>query len=491
MLNWSYQSTKPCSVLVGENPQFIPASKSATSEANLSTSSRPKTSSASGGNFLELVYDRKRRQVSNPPHAFVLSTTSDSTVDPYSLTSEHDTKNIEHASTLTPLLHDTTKNNNGTETPLMSVTNNATWRNHTPKTYNITTTSPPPEKPVEIDEKDITTDFPTTTDNYQFDFSEDHSFLDDESQLQDDPDTFFVNADDSKIHESPEAKIKTANELPDSPLIAYGEEEIHIIKLFHQTSTTEKSKSATTQDNKMKENNSKELTDANLSAFPNSGLDIPKKSNRFNDPLLMHDIRNATNSKTVTTKQVDSIEQPHVKVIEVPSISTTPSKRLLVNVTIATDPDPNNPYAAQSVYVLSVSVPTDDIAGATASENVKHSFQKEESDKKPTLLPNLENQELSGGGCECSCPCLGESGEVGVNMTDYDYVDDLLKNNMKMDYTSTIESSSVTDLTEPTEASETSTSSTKRPELTTKLPPPPTILILEGRVRNKISSLAN
>ncbi|XP_063907083.1 teneurin-m isoform X3 [Zophobas morio] len=48
VLNWSYQSAKPCSVLVGENTQFVPASKSATSETNLSTSSRPKTSSSGG-----------------------------------------------------------------------------------------------------------------------------------------------------------------------------------------------------------------------------------------------------------------------------------------------------------------------------------------------------------------------------------------------------------------------------------------------------------
>ncbi|XP_064214919.1 teneurin-m isoform X7 [Tribolium castaneum] len=48
VLNWSYQSTKPCSVLVGENTQFVPPSKTATSETNLSTSSRPKTSSSGG-----------------------------------------------------------------------------------------------------------------------------------------------------------------------------------------------------------------------------------------------------------------------------------------------------------------------------------------------------------------------------------------------------------------------------------------------------------
>nr|XP_015834527.1 PREDICTED: teneurin-m isoform X2 [Tribolium castaneum] len=62
VLNWSYQSTKPCSVLVGENTQFVPPSKTATSETNLSTSSRPKTSSSGDANSTDYDY---RDDVSN------------------------------------------------------------------------------------------------------------------------------------------------------------------------------------------------------------------------------------------------------------------------------------------------------------------------------------------------------------------------------------------------------------------------------------------
>ncbi|VEN58894.1 unnamed protein product, partial [Callosobruchus maculatus] len=59
LLNWSYQNTKPC-VLVGDNTQVVPASKSAPSETNLSTSTRPKTQSAStgdGNSSQEFDYD--------------------------------------------------------------------------------------------------------------------------------------------------------------------------------------------------------------------------------------------------------------------------------------------------------------------------------------------------------------------------------------------------------------------------------------------------
>lgn len=55
LLNWSYQNTKACTVLVGENSDGFPVSKTTTSEDNLSTSSRPRPSS-SGGNA------RKRRR---------------------------------------------------------------------------------------------------------------------------------------------------------------------------------------------------------------------------------------------------------------------------------------------------------------------------------------------------------------------------------------------------------------------------------------------
>ncbi|CAH1124665.1 unnamed protein product [Ceutorhynchus assimilis] len=51
LLSWSYQTTKPCAVLVGDNTEIVPASKTAPSETNQSTSSRPKpaTSTANSG----------------------------------------------------------------------------------------------------------------------------------------------------------------------------------------------------------------------------------------------------------------------------------------------------------------------------------------------------------------------------------------------------------------------------------------------------------
>ncbi|VEN58895.1 unnamed protein product, partial [Callosobruchus maculatus] len=105
LLNWSYQNTKPC-VLVGDNTQVVPASKSAPSETNLSTSTRPKTQSAStGGKYVDQVYARKRRQVSNDQHAFVLSNPPPSTSGSSSLhdgTSLHDLHDVDTISTNNP-----------------------------------------------------------------------------------------------------------------------------------------------------------------------------------------------------------------------------------------------------------------------------------------------------------------------------------------------------------------------------------------------------
>ena len=458
----------------------MPASKSATSETNLSTSSRPKTSS-SGGNFLALVYSRKRRQVDNPPsHAFVLSNiTSDSTAVnfPNSSTTEHDIDR-EHASTLEPL-HDTNVTDTGTQ--LSTVTNSPpaeTEHTQIQKVENVTTTAPP--DPLTTTETD---------DSYQFEEADaDHSFLD-TSQLQDDPESFFSSIDldaESKL----EVEDQTSEEIKSKIREEYAyerQDEVQIVKLNHEPfSTTMKTKTnySIARD---KNSDSKELTDSNLSALPNPGADLAMKPVvNFNEPLLLHE-SNATN--TVTKQfQAEAVASPKIRVIEVPPVASfgpSSAKRVLVNVTIATEPDSNNPHAAQSVYVLSVSVPTDDGVNQATNSDIKHSFQKEEGDKRTTQTP-LETEKRDGpwgGACECSCPCMDASNEFADanNNTDYDYRDDAVKATTAAPDFHSDEASSVSDATDTTETSETWTPATVCPEVTTKLPPPPTILILEGR----------
>ena len=65
VLNWSYQSAEACTVLVGNDVEVHPKT---TSEANRTTSPRPRPSS--GGNHVARydALDRKRRSISHPQH---------------------------------------------------------------------------------------------------------------------------------------------------------------------------------------------------------------------------------------------------------------------------------------------------------------------------------------------------------------------------------------------------------------------------------------
>lgn len=70
VLNWSYENTKPCAVLVGEETQVVPASKTVVSETNLSTATKAKPAANSGGK------ERKRRQVAVEPSTTATSSSS-------------------------------------------------------------------------------------------------------------------------------------------------------------------------------------------------------------------------------------------------------------------------------------------------------------------------------------------------------------------------------------------------------------------------------
>ncbi|XP_022901485.2 teneurin-m isoform X3 [Onthophagus taurus] len=91
VLNWSYQNSNACTVVVDENTEVL-APKATTSETNLSTSSKPRPSSSSGGNYG--VVARKRRDVNNRHDDSDLNGSTFSTI-------EHDTSAPLHDYTTT------------------------------------------------------------------------------------------------------------------------------------------------------------------------------------------------------------------------------------------------------------------------------------------------------------------------------------------------------------------------------------------------------
>lgn len=87
-VNWSYQNSKACTVLVGESTEMFPASKATTLEtSNKSLTSRPHQSAPSSGSGT--VHSRSRRSVdghASEPSVPISSTSDSSSVDMHELT---------------------------------------------------------------------------------------------------------------------------------------------------------------------------------------------------------------------------------------------------------------------------------------------------------------------------------------------------------------------------------------------------------------------
>lgn len=526
-------------MLVGENSDAFPASKATTSETNLSTSSRPRPA-ATGGNYIDGVYARKRRDINNPPHAFVLSNVTTNTSSSQS-TSEHDTYS-EHASTIASVstsssLHDVVTT--ADEFPLTNGTaiTNSTSKNEPSTTESTTIDASSSTEKVQFipTEESRSTQGPSTESDLDHSPFEENSSSALETSSNSppstkEPDVIKIEKDDEvppevpvkQLHKHESNSMKPSElESPDAiqhdyPIYSYNQDEVEIVKLNHDTmSTTMKSKTTYNHDKTQKEgsemnprfgesdkgsDNSDELTDHNLSATEDGTYKL-----HLNKPVLkMHegsDFNNTTNSSFVS----ETNKQSKISIIEVPPMhsESVSSKRILVNVTIATDPDASNPYASQSVYVLSVSVPTDGNPSHTPDVNVNSNINHNASNRPINPVEEIHATEKSsdhwGGQCECSCPCLDDKPNfTDIFSQDYDYeIDkdpsllqnisfttlvDLAKRNGTDIISSTSESTlDVSDSTQSTTETQDWKTETQCPEITTQLPPTPTILILEGR----------
>ena len=147
------------------------------------------------------------------------------------------------------------------------------------------------------------------------------------------------------------------------------------------------------------------------------------------------------NIVNVSTSDTTLTALPKVNVLELTpdtNGSSKHAKRVLVNVTIATDDaSPGNETGHHPLYVLSVAVPTDientkvsgiDISppsqkvasvllGLSNENDTQTLIPKHEESPPPpqpqtvtttTLSPTTVQYHLWGGVCECSCPCLDE-----------------------------------------------------------------------------------
>ncbi|XP_065159892.1 teneurin-m isoform X3 [Atheta coriaria] len=423
LLNWSYQNTKACTVLVGETSTAEalpgPASKTITSETNLSTSTKPKqqtsiglaatssSNTASGSVGGNLIFVRKRRHDNNVQH-----------------------ESVQHASTIvahTQLLHDQTSFD-GSDPPVESTVEVTTEQDSTTlesitvsMTNNETTTINTPEE-TERDSEPTTENWDTVAG-----VSVSDSFTNEittEEVYDDGTSTTVENVEiPEEIVNADAFQFLDLNEQNDEALPS-GEEEVNIVKVHQEDFGADEMNLGISYNKnhevyEMVQATSKELTDSNLAApdyVPPGDIAADAKKSFTNQPSVSSRVVNSTNANESAT---------NVNVI-LETRPQTMSTRLLVNVTIATDPDHANPHAPQSLYVLSLSVPTNGaqpnlvlveenppkVESGALSQPAKPTppahgeLEKVAKTTSVNANPIAKSAELDGGQCQCTCPCM-------------------------------------------------------------------------------------
>lgn len=377
---------------------------------------------------------------------------------------------------------------------------------------------------------------------------------------------------DGQILSRVNASSEKSEELQrDYPVFSYGQDEVEIIKLDREPAETpitsnidhvpdeakekdnlqivnaegEQSEKNFGQTETMPdENGSHDIDEDNSVQLVNESSE--KSNNSSNDTLHdKHESSEAINANSITSNTNISSEDPliqQVHVVELPrgKESQRQSRRVLVNVTIATEDfvgESDTERASRPVYMLSVSVPTDGGTNNFPGINISPMqlpVQSETSSmvKSPNVIPDEITTRIPpppqppaspppswGGECECSCPCMDSdekdnfsdvltvseeallhdvaNGNFNSSYDDYDLFnssEDSLESNNNTDEihglegifdteeTTTESWLNSTDLidTESTTYSTEATTEGYWCSGTTPLPPEPIILILEG-----------
>lgn len=197
-------------------------------------------------------------------------------------------------------------------------------------------------------------------------------------------------------------------------------------------------------------------------SYKESKTEIPFTTNKLLAPtehavLITQSVTN-TNSKleeelsTASSQIVDEASTINIaSETKTPDITTPNAKHVLINLTISADDAENSSY--KPLYSLTVTVPTVGnnketptirITPMDVDSTAPTNFNQPstlEGTKKNTAARN--SHELWGGLCECSCPSCENSTD------DYymDYPDSTTKNTIETDESSTLNASTLTDVT--------------------------------------------
>lgn len=532
LLNWSYQNTKACSVLVSESSDIFPASKATTLETNRSVSSRPRPASAAGtspaGGRAEssnplIPLHRSRRQALQ--HASPL----DTTIEPLDL------------SLSPPIVELAVHDDQLVATSPPIIISHESLHTHDYSTATATSDQTP------------TSLFASTITTEETDYITSNSGVS------------FIN-ETSTSNSSNNSLLSTQNPTHDVML-----QDDHMAIITYDKVDTLSDKNMLKNDVPIEEHESNKkliAPDSKLTRYPEEYLLLDNSLSGFRKNLKsVHGLKSAAEQKTVlsnnTNKAVsinrvdekNSKHSPtdnvdHAVLAEKLSPDNNYENRLLVNLTISTERRGIN--QSKPLYMLSISVPTNESSGFlpdvkltpivdtehgfdasdTPSESLqlasserdvnayKESFQ---STEPPVTTTTISADKMWGGECICSCPLcpdnlnsdnitesflddyfepdIDSDESVILNESEYTTISTTTTSTTTEKLTSEVDGSStftdsttVSNMIDFESSSDTPTSTesdvatdefsteTSCPVVTTPLPPPPTILILEGKI---------
>lgn len=428
LLNWSYQNTKPCEVLVGGNTQVLQTSKAVPSDTtNLSTSTRPKTPST-GGKLTDLVFSRKRRQVDVNSHVFnVTETTKDFSTLPSKSSSD-----VVHDDIIVELSHEPLHQLQTEDSPLItnldkfnttskSIKNNLNQREHYSYFPVQTSEESSDNQSKEDGNFEELTTIPLHKSKTQLspDQSDEEENISDLSLFKLDSEAYAEIQNEHEFLLSKQGNSDPLEIQQDAPLI---KDDIQFFAMGRKhISSNQKAKTLYNSDQvntDKKGIDSKELTESNLSVLSLNNDENLKKY------IVNKAYHSSNDNNTLPTKN-PLLPTPKISYIEVhPNTSSMNfTNRLVLNITVATGFENNMSNPAQPVYVLSMLIPTDGINQPSALDRneITNNLKTNSMSAAPVTHINDSDIDNSGGTCECSCPCLDSPNDSSESTSTEDY----------------------------------------------------------------------
>lgn len=498
-LNWSYQSSKSCTVHVSETVEPFPKLASPEVSQNRSSSNRPRPSTSSGGKIVTSTWHsqpaslRRRRDTSNQHE---VDSVFSSTFDPYLGTASTDSSSTQSAVSVMVeeldsdvlLMHDGGMHGMGssldssltmnegadmeedfadgslehvgeagllnTEATVTTTLQNVlhlTVPNHT----NVGVTNNASGDYVHLPASDDKN--PEILTQMSFKKTESSTKNTQDEDFTENPKSNMVPAvqTDGGVRGSSKTWVDSEEERfqQDAPVYLYGMDNIEIIELRHDSESTPLKKTKDpVEDLQLKpkfevnhefyqsslENEVSQATSKFHKNSPNLGMELKTSSDQSR---LLHEggntvgITNQTSLSYHSVIPVDlgtnmTLANVSNQQVTVDSPNTHHAKRVLVNVTIATEDDAGEAQSKnhQQVYVLSVAVPSlDDSNSNTASidlsppqqniasvhlglksgaSNLSATSAPSTTSSATVTSPATPSHLLWGGHCKCSCPCL-------------------------------------------------------------------------------------